>query len=81
MKRTRTYYEKRFANYPDLVDLITFRQMLGGIGDTFARRLVKENRVKHFFIKMCVCVCVCVSDICSTHEHFNMERYTHCLGL
>ena len=34
MKRTRTYYEKRFANYPDLVDLITFRQMLGGIGDT-----------------------------------------------
>lgn len=51
MKRTRTYYEKHFANYPDLVDLITFRQMLGGIGDTFARRLVKENRVKHFFIK------------------------------
>ena len=51
MERTKKYYEKRFADYPDLVDIITFRQMLGGIGDTFARRLVKENHVKHIFIK------------------------------
>lgn len=48
MKR---YYEKKFAAYPDVVDLMTFRQMLGGIGDTFARKLVHENRVKFVFIK------------------------------
>lgn len=51
MERTKKYYEKRFVDYPDLVDTITFRKMLGGIGDTFARRLIKEGYVKHIFIK------------------------------
>ena len=51
MEHNTDYYEKYFSMYPDLVDLITFRKMLGGIGDTFARRLVRENRVKHIFIK------------------------------
>lgn len=51
MKSTTAYYEKRFSSYPDLVDLLTFREMLGGIGDTFARRLVRENQVEHIFVK------------------------------
>ena len=51
MKADTTYYEKRFSIYPDLVDLLTFRKMLGGIGDTFARRLIRENRVKYIFVK------------------------------
>lgn len=51
MKSNTTYYEDRFSSYPDLVDLITFRKMLGGIGDTFARRLVHEKRVDYIFIK------------------------------
>ena len=51
MANMRMYYEKKLADYPDLVDLITFRKMLGGIGDTFARRLLHENRVKHTFVK------------------------------
>nr|WP_276856863.1 DNA-binding protein [Intestinimonas timonensis] len=51
MNCKRKYYEKRFSKYPDVVDLFTFRKMLGGIGDTFARRLVRENRVKHTFVK------------------------------
>lgn len=51
MNCKRKYYEKRFSKYPDVVDLFTFRKMLGGIGDTFARRLVRENKVKHTFVK------------------------------
>lgn len=47
----RKHYERKFAAYPDVVNLQTFREMLGGIGDTFARRLIRENRVKHIFIK------------------------------
>ncbi len=47
----RKYYEKKFAGYPDVVDVPTFREMLGGIGDGFARKLIHENRVKHMFIK------------------------------
>lgn len=47
----RSYYKEKFFDYPDLVDLITFRQMMGGIGDTFARRLIHERRIKYFFIK------------------------------
>lgn len=51
MNNTRKYYERKFIKYPDVVDLLTFREMLGGIGDSFARRLVRENKVKHTFIK------------------------------
>lgn len=51
MNKQRKYYEKKFSKYPDVVDLCTFREMLGGIGDSFARRLVHENKVAHTFIK------------------------------
>lgn len=51
MSRTRRHYEKKFSDYPDVVDLQTFRQMMGGIGDSFARLLLHENRIKHTFIK------------------------------
>ena len=48
---TRKQLEKRFSLYPDVVTLQEFRQMLGGIGDKTARKLVRENRVKHFYIR------------------------------
>lgn len=51
MANMRRYYEKKFANYPDIVDVLTFREMMGGIGDTFARRLIHENRVEYVFVK------------------------------
>lgn len=49
--RTRKYYEIKFADYPDLVDTLTFRKMLGGVGDCFARKLISEKRVVALFIK------------------------------
>ena len=51
MSNIRRYYEKKFSNYPDVVDLQTFRQMMGGISDSFARLLVHEGKVKHTFVK------------------------------
>lgn len=51
MKKTKTYYRKLFRSYPDLVTVLQFREMLGGIGDTFARKLIREGKVKSFFIK------------------------------
>ena len=51
MLRIRNYYENKFREYPDMVDLLTFRQMLGGISDSFARLLIHENRVQHIFVK------------------------------
>ena len=51
MLRIRKYYENKFREYPDMVDLLTFRQMLGGISDSFARLLIHENRVQHIFVK------------------------------
>ena len=51
MLRIRKYYENKFREYPDMVDLLTFRQMLGGISDSFARLLIHENRVQHVFVK------------------------------
>ena len=37
--------------HPDLVKLIQFREMLGGIADSTARKLMRENRVKHYYIR------------------------------
>ena len=51
MSQIKKRYERMYADYPDMVDLCTFRAMLGGIGDSFARRLIHENRVKAIFIK------------------------------
>lgn len=49
--KNRKYYEQRFADYPDLVTLSQFREMLGGIADSTARKLMRENRVKHYYIR------------------------------
>lgn len=51
MSSIRKYYENKFRKYPDVVDLLTFRQMMGGISDSFARLLIHEDRVKHIFVK------------------------------
>lgn len=51
MRRSKNYYKKLFAKYPDLVTVVQFREMLGGIGDCFARKLIREKRVASFYIK------------------------------
>lgn len=49
--RNRKYYENLFIDYPDVVTLSLFCKMLGGIGDGTARKLMRENRVKHYYIR------------------------------
>lgn len=51
MKKDRAYYAGLFSNYPDLVTVLQFREMLNGIGDSFARKLIREKKVKAFFVK------------------------------
>ena len=51
MKQLRKKKKKKFQSYPDLVTVLQFREMLGGIGDTFARKLIHEERVTAFFIR------------------------------
>ena len=51
MSSIRKYYENKFRKNPDVVDLLTFRQMMGGISDSFARLLIHEDRIKHIFVK------------------------------
>ena len=48
--KNKKYYENLLKDYSDVVDLKVFRKMPGGISDYAARRLVKKNRVKHFYI-------------------------------
>ena len=47
----RKFYERYFSEYPDLVNLRQFRTMMGGLGEVQARRLMQEDRVKHFLIR------------------------------
>ncbi len=49
--RTREHYEKLFEAYPDVVTLPEFAKMLGGIGDSTARKLMRGNHVQHFCIR------------------------------
>lgn len=49
--RNRKYYERRFADYPDVVTTQQFCEMLGGIAESTARKLFRENRVKHYYIR------------------------------
>lgn len=52
MIKNKKYYEKLFEDYPDVVNIKTFREMLGGISEQSARRLMRENRVKHYFVSL-----------------------------
>lgn len=47
----RIEYEMLFATYPDVVTLPVFCEMLGGIADGTARKLLQANRVGHFVIR------------------------------
>lgn len=49
--KTRDHYIKLFERYPDVVTLNDFQRMLGGIGDSTARKLIRENRVFHFYVR------------------------------
>lgn len=51
MARSRVYYEQLFAGYPDVVTLPEFCKMLGGIADGTARKLMRKNAVRHYYIR------------------------------
>lgn len=51
MSKSKEHYELLFAAYPDVVTLPQFCEMLGGIGDSTARKLMRENRVRHYDIR------------------------------
>lgn len=46
----RKYYERYFSAYPDVVTVAQFRQMLGGMGEVQARKLVSNGYVRHYKI-------------------------------
>ncbi len=43
MKET---YPLMFTDYPDIVNLIQMRKMLGGISNTLAYRMLREKKIK-----------------------------------
>ena len=49
--RNRSFYEVYFLSYPDVVTLPQFREMMGGMSETSARFLMKNNLVKNFLIR------------------------------
>lgn len=44
---TRPQLEERFKDYPGLVTLPQFREMLGGVGMCTVRKLVTDGIVEH----------------------------------
>lgn len=42
--------KKLYADYPDVVTLKQFREMLGGISDGIARKLMQGDHVEHFVV-------------------------------
>jgi len=48
----RDYYTRLFESYPDVVDLDTLRIMLGGVSDSFVRRILQKGIIKSFMLDM-----------------------------
>lgn len=77
MKKGKSYYKELFKDYPDVVTLVQFREMLGGIADSTARKLMRTNAVKHFYIRDAYMIPKkCVIDYV-TGEHY--AEYKHSL--
>ncbi len=46
MSNIKETYNLMFTDYPDIVNLVQMRKMLGGISNTLAYRILKENIIK-----------------------------------
>ena len=49
--KKRNFYNRLFAKYPDVVNLKQLREMLGGISEGTALKLMQENKIKHYKVK------------------------------
>ncbi len=78
ISKKETYTEK-FLSYPDVLTLEQFRDMLGGIADSTARKLVKENRVKHFMIRTTIFIpkSSAIDYIIGTHYKTYKRKLKH----
>lgn len=74
--KDRNYYKELFKDYPDVVDLIQFREMLGGIADSTARKLVRAGIIRNFYIRNTYMIPKeCVIDYV-TGEHYAEYKYS-----
>lgn len=46
MSNIKETYNLMFTDYPDIVNLVQMRKMLGGISNTLAYSILKENIIK-----------------------------------
>ncbi len=51
MNQNRAYYEQFFKDYPDVVTVAQLCEMLGGISDKTAHKLIRQNVVQHYYIR------------------------------
>ena len=54
--RMRTHYEKLFAAYPDVVNVQQMCEMLGGICDKTAYKLLRSGEIRSFVIGRHYCI-------------------------
>lgn len=73
--RSRIHYEKLFAPYPDVMTLPKFCNMLGDIGDSTARKLIRANKINHFYIRCTYLIPKeCVIDYVMGEHYENYRR-------
>jgi hypothetical protein len=72
---SREHYEKKYADFPDVVTLPDFIKMLGGIGDSTARKLLRSNAIKHFYIRDTYLIPkICVIDYILSKEYAEYSK-------
>ena len=73
--RIRTYCEKLFTAYLDVVTLPEFQAMLGGIGDSTARKIMRANKAKHFYIRCTYLIPkACAIDYVTSYDYLEYSK-------
>lgn len=72
---SRKELENLFKSYPDVVDIQQFREMLGGVCEGTARKLLQEHLVEHRVVRCTYYIPKsCVIDYLLSKHYHNYKK-------
>ena len=71
----RSYYERMFTGFPELVATKELREMLGGVCENTALKILRAKQIQHYRIRGAYMIPKeCVIDYMLTEEYEKLRR-------